>query len=152
MPEEQAQLIANFLAGQTRSPAPTKYLSAADYTLIPINPSTAASASKQDNVRSRYLSRCAICHGVSGRGDGYNARFLPVKPTAHSDAAYLSTRPDDTLYDGIHAGGSILNRSHLMPAWGETLAPKEIRELVGHIRSLCACEAPPWSRDNPRQP
>jgi mono/diheme cytochrome c family protein len=75
-----------------------------------------------------------------------------VKPTVHSDAAYLSTRPDDTLYDGIHAGGYILNRSHLMPAWGETLKPTEIRELVGYIRNLCACQAPVWSRDNAAQP
>jgi mono/diheme cytochrome c family protein len=148
MPDEQVQLIASFLASQTAPTASTNYLSATDHALIPFGQATVALASKPENVRSLYLSHCAACHGIAGRGDGYNARYLAVKPTAHADALYLSTRPDDTLYDGIHAGGHILNRSHLMPAWGETLKATEIRELVGYIRTLCACQAPAWSRDN----
>ena len=46
-------------------------------------------------------------------GRRLNAASLPIRPTAHADAAYLATRADDTLYDGIASGGAILNRSHL---------------------------------------
>ena len=60
----------------------------------------------------------------------------------------MSKRPDDTLFDGIHAGGSVLNKSHFMPAWGHSFSAEEIRELVKHIRSLCRCEGPAWSRDD----
>ena len=94
-----------------------------------------------------YQARCAPCHGVLGAGDGFNAPFLPVAPTAHADSAAMSLRPDDTLYDGIHAGGWILGMSHLMPAFGTSLTDPQKRELVRYMRTLCRCRGPSWSRD-----
>jgi len=147
---ETARLIADFLWHQTEPPPPAKYLSVVDHALIPLADTSVVSAGKE--VRGAYLNYCAACHGSTGQGDGYNARYLPVKPTAHANATHLSTRPDDTLYDGIHAGGYVLNKSHLMPPWGATLSPKQIRELVGYLRTLCQCEGPAWSRDGAQQP
>jgi len=60
----------------------------------------------------------------------------------------MSQRPDDTLFDGIFSGGYILNRSHLMPPWGQTLSFEEIKTLVNYMRELCQCQGPEWSRDN----
>ena len=97
-----------------------------------------------------YLSRCAPCHGVDGRGDGFNAPFMPVPPAAHADSAAMSLRPDDTLYDGIHAGGWILGKSHRMPAFGKSLDNGQIRSLVAYIRTLCSCQGPAWSRGRRR--
>lgn len=97
-----------------------------------------------------YTAQCAACHGVQGGGDGFNAPFLPVAPTVHADSAALSQRPDDTLYDGIHAGGWILGKSHRMPAFGASLDHEQKRALVAYIRVLCRCEGPPWSRDGRR--
>lgn len=94
-----------------------------------------------------YAHWCAACHGATGKGDGPNASALPVKPSAHADAAAMSARPDDSLYDTIAAGGAIMNRSPRMPAFGESLTPAEIRALVAHIRTLCRCTGPAWSRD-----
>lgn len=103
---------------------------------------------------SLYLRWCAACHGSSGNGDGINAPQLTVRPARHSDAGVMSSRSDDALYDTIAGGGSIMNRSPRMPAFGETLSPTEIRALVAYIRELCDCEGPLWSRDggslNPR--
>jgi mono/diheme cytochrome c family protein len=101
-------------------------------------------------AQANYLRYCAPCHGLEGRGDGFNAPFLPAVvpgPTPLANAAYLAQRPDDTLFDGIHSGGAILNRSHFMPPWGATLSADEIRALVKHLRELCQCEGPAWSRD-----
>jgi mono/diheme cytochrome c family protein len=150
MPEDTARLLANYLWQQTNAPAPAKHLSAADHPVIPSDESATNSGANAEAVRRAYLTFCAPCHGASGQGDGFNARYLPVKPTAHADARHLSTRPDDTLYDGIHAGGYILNKSHLMPPWGATFSPKQIRELVAHLRTLCQCQGPAWSRDDAR--
>ena len=97
-----------------------------------------------------YTGRCAPCHGVAGAGDGFNAPFLPVAPTVHADSAAMSLRPDDTLYDGIHAGGWILGKSHRMPAFGASLDDGEKRALVAYIRTLCRCGGPLWSRDGRR--
>lgn len=95
-----------------------------------------------------YGRFCAPCHGVGGRGDGYNARFLPVRPTVHADSAYMSRRSDDALFDATYAGGYIMNRSNRMPPFGETLTRDQIWELVRYLRTLCRCEGPAWSRDN----
>ena len=97
-----------------------------------------------------YATRCAACHGVRGEGDGFNAPFLPVAPTVHADSAAMSLRPDDTLYDGIHGGGWILGKSHRMPAYGASLDDAQKRALVAHVRTLCRCLGPHWSRDGRR--
>ncbi len=97
-----------------------------------------------------YATHCAACHGVRGGGDGFNASFLPVVPTVHADSAAMSLRPDDTLYDGIHGGGRILGKSHRMPAYGASLDDARKRALVAHMRTLCRCLGPQWSRDGRR--
>lgn len=94
-----------------------------------------------------YGRWCASCHGDTGRGDGPNASHMPVQPAAHSSREAMSARPDDSLYDTIAAGGAVMNRSPRMPAFGATLSSAEIRALVRHIRTLCRCEGPPWSRN-----
>lgn len=94
-----------------------------------------------------YARYCAACHGASGRGDGPNAARLPVPPANHASRAAMSARPDDSLFDTISGGGAIMGRSPRMPAYGATLTRAEIRSLVRHIRTLCKCEGPAWSRD-----
>ena len=98
-----------------------------------------------------YAKHCASCHGAQGRGDGFNAANLPVSPTAHSSAELMRRRPDDTLFDGIYAGAYVLDGSARMPAFGSLLTRDEIHALVAHIRSLCGCEGPAWSRAGGRR-
>ncbi len=140
MPQRTRELLANFLLQEESVREPAGYLSLID------NPPS--SFHDEDSGRQLYLKNCAACHGREGDGKGYNAKFLPKTPAAHSDSAYMSQRPDDTLYDGIHAGGYILNKSHTMPAWGQTLHHEEIQTLVRHMRKLCRCEGPTWAGDN----
>jgi cytochrome c oxidase cbb3-type subunit 3 len=147
MTEESVRLIAAYLLQQPERPGPQRYLSMLDSRWIALE-ETKGTPTAQASIQRTYLEHCAACHGSEGRGDGFNAEFLPVRPTAHADAKSLSARPDDTLYDGIHAGGAILNKSHLMPPWGETLSSSEIRNLVGYLRTLCQCNGPAWSRDD----
>ena len=96
--------------------------------------------------RQLYARHCVACHGERGRGDGPNARYLPVRPATHADARQMSARSDDRLFDAIYAGGYPLGRSVMMPAFGETLTRAEIWLLVGHVRALCGCAGPAWSR------
>jgi mono/diheme cytochrome c family protein len=102
-------------------------------------------ADPPDTGRATYLQRCAQCHGVQGNGAGFNAPFLPVPPTPHADSATMARRPDDTVYDGIAAGGWVLDRSHRMPAFGRSLTRAQIRATVAYIRELCGCSPPGWS-------
>ena len=140
MPAPTLELIANYLLQLNNSNAPSKYLSLVD------NPVFTPDQMKGDN--SLYLKQCSSCHGIDGDGKGFNAEYLPTAPRSHSDSEYLSKRPDDILFDGIFAGGYILDKSNLMPSFGYTLSRGEIERLVSHIRKLCECEGPAWSLDN----
>lgn len=139
LPAERVNLAASYLAARTERQD--------DSYLSPIARPVRAVPMGTDGP-ALYARWCANCHGDGGNGDGYNAEFLPVRPTRHADSAYMSTRPDDTLYDGIHVGGHILGKSHRMPGFGSSLTPVEIRTLVRYLRTLCRCEQPAWARDD----
>lgn len=136
MPASTRDLITRYLASQ-----PGNAEGAAPVNAPP--PGTSGAP----NGATLYAKWCAACHGETGRGDGPNARSLPVKPAVHSSREAMSARPDDSLFDTIAAGGAVMNRSPRMPAFGATLSPAEIRALVRHIRTLCGCEGPAWSRN-----
>ena len=94
-----------------------------------------------EETRQTYKWYCSQCHGVKGKGDGINAKFLTVPPRNHTKAAYLETRTDEQLFEAIKFGGLSVGRAPCMPAWGHTLAEDSIHSLVRYIRELCHCEA-----------
>ncbi|OLC05712.1 MAG: hypothetical protein AUH42_07000 [Gemmatimonadetes bacterium 13_1_40CM_70_11] len=105
-----------------------------------------AGAGGDRDARTLYATFCAACHGSRGRGDGFNAEYLPVAPAVHADPVAMSRRTDDRLFDAIAGGGAVVGRSPRMPAFGATLSRAEIRSLVRYVRELCRCEGPAWSR------
>jgi mono/diheme cytochrome c family protein len=136
MPSEWRTLVVRYLGGDVAR------VSASGPALQPV------SAPPADTGGAALYARfCAGCHGAGGKGDGPNARALPVPPARHASREAMSERPDDSLYDTIAGGGAIMNRSARMPAYGTTLSPAQIRALVRHIRSLCQCAGPAWSTD-----
>ena len=94
-----------------------------------------------EDTRQTYQWYCTQCHGIKGKGDGVNAKFLTVPPRNHTKAQYLETRTDEQLFDAIKFGGLSVGRAPCMPAWGETLTDDIIHSLVQYIRELCQCEA-----------
>lgn len=139
MPEREATRLARYL--MTRPP-----VGAMDPPSGAPEAPPALEPGQESDGEALYARHCAACHGGSGAGDGWNAANLPVQPTVHSDPRMMSVRPDDSLYDAIFAGGYVLDKSPLMPAFGNMLAPSQIRALVAHIRTLCACDQPAWAR------
>lgn len=86
-----------------------------------------------------YKTYCMQCHGMHGKGDGVNVPAMNVLPRDHSDHKYMMTRSNAEIYKAIKFGGAAVNKSAKMPAWGDTFTEEELRQLVGHIRTLC-CE------------
>ena len=123
------ELVASYLVARRGSPGGS----------TTVAPTRAATLAARD-ARTLYLTYCGGCHGATGRGDGPNAKFLPVQPAVHADATTMSERSDDMLFDAIASGGYVLGRSNRMPGFGATLSSAEIRGLVRHIRELCRCE------------
>lgn len=132
MPANQRTLITQYLGGTF-----------AGATM----PVSAPGMAESGDVAVVYQKWCAGCHGATGRGDGPNAKFLPISPSQHANASIMQLRSDDALFDTIFGGGAIMNRSARMPAFGESLTTAQVRALVRYIRTLCRCEGPAWSRD-----
>lgn len=98
-----------------------------------------AVASAEDDGGQLYEIYCAQCHGVQANGNGINAPHMSVQPRDHTDASEMGSRSDEELFKVIQQGGKAINKSVLMPAWGDNLSDAQIHALVRHLRSLC-CE------------
>ena len=86
-----------------------------------------------------YHVYCSQCHGMQGNGKGINIRDMSVQPRDHTDAKAMSARSDAELFKAIKEGGQAINKSLLMPPWGDVLSDAEIKELVKYLRTLCQC-------------
>ncbi|HYJ17130.1 MAG TPA: c-type cytochrome [Candidatus Limnocylindria bacterium] len=93
-------------------------------------------AQNQAEGRKLYASYCSTCHGDKGKGDGMAAKSLPAKPTDHTNGAIMNQMNDKFLLDIISKGGSAVGKSSFMPAWGNALDEKQIRDVMAFIRTL----------------
>jgi len=92
------------------------------------DPRPPAGASRGERL---YVSYCAGCHGVDGRGSWRAALFL-VRP---GDLATTAAQPDTYVFDIIKHGGASIGRPG-MPAFGAQLSDDDIRALVASLRTL----------------
>lgn len=91
---------------------------------------------QQQQGQRLFAHYCAICHGKSGAGDGFNAWNLDPRPRNLNDPAYQHAVSDVWLAEVITQGGRGVNKSNLMPAWKSTLNKDRIAALVAFIRTL----------------
>lgn len=84
-----------------------------------------------------YRTRCAMCHGDSGHGDGPSARVLQPKPRDFGDKAFQAGTTDDAIAKVIVEGGEAVGKSAVMPKSPE-LAEKAdvVKELVKRVRAF----------------
>lgn len=92
-----------------------------------------------EKAADNYRTYCTQCHGVHGNGKGINVRDMSVQPRDHTDAKEMSARSDDDIYKVIRDGGVAINKSVLMPPWGDIFSDEEIHDLVAYLRELCRC-------------
>jgi hypothetical protein len=91
-----------------------------------LGPGDSASAQDFDTGRFEFLSKCAACHGVDGKGDGPLGFKLKSKPPnltalAKRNKGVFSQRAVYDAIDGRKATGS--HRIAEMPIWGCRHAP-----------------------------
>lgn len=83
-----------------------------------------------------FDSKCATCHGETGKGDGPGGAALNPKP---GDMTTLSAQSDGYIYWRIVEGGTaepFKGQGSLMPAWKDILSEDEIWQAVAYIRTL----------------
>lgn len=105
--------------------------------------SAAFSETKGDPAKGKqvYDTRCAMCHGPGGKGDGPASASLEPKPRDLSDAEYMSGITNEYMYKIIAEGGAAVDMSPAMPAHKGMLSEADIQNVIAHVReNLCECE------------
>ncbi len=117
--------------------------------------------------RALFAKYCVGCHGLKGRGNGFNARYLDPYPPDLTDRfePYMAEASNEQIFSAIDTGVAGVappiegGREHvhkhdegeedeaigspLMPYFGFTLTDEEIWSLVAYIRTLHKNDAPP---------
>lgn len=98
---------------------------------LPINP-VAADAISMTRGRLLYERNCALCHGLTGKGDGpIAAYFRPdARMPANLTEPRLAQQSDGALYITIAQGYG------QMPGLGENLNVRERWDVVNYVRSF----------------
>ena len=84
-----------------------------------------------------FKSRCAMCHGPAGKGDGPAAVALNPKPRDLGDPAWQKSVTDEHIEKIIQAGGTAVGKSPMMPANPDLASkPDVLKALRAIVRNL----------------
>ncbi len=83
-----------------------------------------------------FTTRCATCHGATGKGDGAASAALNPKPRNFSDKTWQTSVTDAHIEKIIELGGPAVGKSPLMPPNPDLAGKPVVKELRAHIRSL----------------
>ena len=93
-------------------------------------------------LNDQYCDRCHNSESSAERVSNYDN--LEVKPHPFSEGDTLNKLSDADLTAIITNGGPALQKSALMPAWGNTLSKSDIQALIAYVRAV----SDPPSRDS----
>lgn len=74
-----------------------------------------------------YKTKCAACHGPDGKGDTAIGKSNKIRDLSSADVQQQSDADLTTI---------IANGKGKMPAYGKSVKPDQVKDLVTYIRSL----------------
>ena len=86
------------------------------------------------HLNEQYCERCHNPESTVERVSNYDN--LEVKPHPFTEGDTLNKMSDADLTAIISYGGPALNKSALMPAWGNTLSKADIQALISYIHAV----------------
>lgn len=86
------------------------------------------------HMNEQYCDRCHNPESTAERVSNYDN--LEIKPHPFTEGDTLNKMSDADLTAIITHGGPALNKSALMPAWGNTLSRTDIQALIAYIRAV----------------
>ena len=95
--------------------------------LIPLGSIFAFSTRAQESGAALFKAKCAACHGADGKGETAIGKANKMRGL---DSADVQKQSDDELT------AIITNGKAKMPAYGKSLKPEQIKDLVAYVRSL----------------
>ena len=89
----------------------------------------------QPDGQRLFQTRCFVCHGRNGKGDGPSSSGLAEKPQDLTDPNWQRVTSDDQLHKVIQGGGLAIGRSGAMPP-NPDLTEAQIAGVITYVRSL----------------
>jgi mono/diheme cytochrome c family protein len=89
------------------------------------------------DAKSLFRSKCVVCHGDHGAGDGPGAAAIVPKPRAFADPEWQASATDEHIKKIILEGGPAVGKSPAMPPNPELKGKDEVLSaLVKIIRDF----------------
>ncbi len=84
-----------------------------------------------------FSTRCSVCHGPSGKGDGPGAAALNPKPRNFTDPQWQKSVNDEYIEKIIQYGGIAVGKSPTMPGNPDLSAkPDVVKGIRATVREL----------------
>ena len=93
----------------------------------------AAATAKAQEI---FASRCSVCHGPQGKGDGPASAGLTPKPRNFGDPTWQAAIDDAYLEKIIKYGGAGVGKSPAMPGNPDLTDPAVVQALRAVVRSF----------------
>lgn len=97
-----------------------------------------------------FYEKCVWCHADSTPAGPSNRSNLNPTPPLINDGTVYNSLSDDFLENVITLGGGAMGKSAIMPPWGRTLTPEEIRAVIAYIRGVAQPPYRPPARPGPK--
>jgi mono/diheme cytochrome c family protein len=81
-----------------------------------------------------YASYCAVCHGETGAGDGFNSSNLAVPPPDLRQD--VTTRNEEIVAKVVREGSAAIAKSPLCPPYGRLLDDADRQLIMAYLREL----------------
>jgi mono/diheme cytochrome c family protein len=94
-----------------------------------------------EEAQKIFKTKCIVCHGEKGEGNGTGAAALTVKPRNYTDGRWQKSVTDQQIEEIILKGGGAVGKDPGMPANPDLKAkPEVIQDLRKIVRSFAKPE------------
>jgi cytochrome c oxidase cbb3-type subunit III len=83
-----------------------------------------------------FNNNCVWCHADATPAGPSNRSNLTTAPPLFTDGTTFNSLSDEFIRNTITLGGSAMGKSAIMPPWGKTLSPEEIRAVLAYARAV----------------
>lgn len=91
---------------------------------------------QQSQGKRVFYQYCVWCHADSSPAGPSNRSNLTPQPPLMNDGDKLNGESDEFMQNIITLGGSALGKSAMMPPYGKTLSPTDIKAVIAFTRAI----------------
>jgi len=100
--------------------------------LLPLSLASVAQAGDVEVGQAVYATRCAFCHGTSGKGDGPAGAALKPSPTTFTSADFWKSTNLATIKASVENG----KPNTAMVGFKATLSSEQIAALLAYLQTF----------------